>query len=350
MRTRILLAALLLLFGSTTTLFSGQAKAKRTLDIYFIDTEGGAATLIVTPAMESILIDAGFVGFEGRDAKRIEKAMQQAGVTAIDHIVASHYHADHYGGIPELARLVPIKHFYDHGKMTSLADDKQFAERYAAYQEAAHGRTTALKPGDTIPLKPLTGGPAIRIVCVSSNREVISGGKAAANAECSAAITKPEDPSDNARSVGLLLQFGAFEFLNLGDLTWNIAQRLVCPINNLGRIDLYQSAHHGNNTSNDPVLLHSIRPTAAVMNNGPKKGGSVDAIKWIRETSSVKALYQLHRNVDAKPEQNAPAEFIANLEEQPDEAYMIVASVDPAKKAFTITNGRTKVTKSYSLQ
>jgi glyoxylase-like metal-dependent hydrolase (beta-lactamase superfamily II) len=134
---------------------------RRALDIYFIDVEGGAATLIVTPAGESMLIDAGWDGFDGRDAKRIQQAMRQAGITTIDHLVVTHYHGDHYGGVPELAKLVPIKRFYDHGKMTSLADDPQFAERYGAYQAVAKDRTTTMKPGDTIQLKPAVGAPRL---------------------------------------------------------------------------------------------------------------------------------------------------------------------------------------------
>lgn len=317
--------------------------ARRTLDIYYIDVEGGAATLIVTPAGESALIDA---GWNKRDAERIQQAMRQAGITAIDHLVATHYHVDHYGGAPELAKLVPIKHFYDHGKMTSLMDDPNFAERYAAYQAAAQGRTTTLKPGDTIPLKTGAGHPPIDLLCVAAHGEVLGGGNSSANPACTSAIPN-EDPSDNARSVALLLKFGEFEFLSLADLTWNVSKRLVCPANRIGEIDLYQVTHHGNNTSNDPVLLRSVRPTVAIMNNGPRKGGHPDTVKWLQELPSLKALYQLHRNVQTSAEQNAPAEFIANLDEQPDPAHVITVSVDAVKGAFTVTNGRTKESKSY---
>jgi hypothetical protein len=105
--------------------------------------------------------------------------------------------------------------------------------------------------------------------------------------------------------------------------------------------------HHGSNLNNNPVLLRSLRPTVAVMINGPRKGGHPDSIKWLRETPSSKALYQLHRNVQITPEQNAPAEFIANLDEQSDAAMMIVVSVDNQKRTFTVTNGRTKESRSY---
>lgn len=349
MRIKIILSALLLLVGSVNSLSSQATKpARRTLEMYFIDVEGGAATLIVTPAGESVLIDAGWADVNGRDANRIHQAMQQAGVTEIDHLVATHYHQDHYGGIPDLSRVVTIKHFYDHGKMTSLAEDAQFAERYAAYQAAAKGQTTALKPGDIIPLKTAAGTPPLKLLCVAANAEVISG-KSSANRECTQA-TPQEDTSENGRSVALLLRWGGFEFLNLADLTWPVSQRLVCPANSIGEIDLYQVTHHGGNVNNNPVLLRSLRPTVAIMINGPRKGGHTDTIKWLQETPSLKALYQLHRNVQVAAEQNAPAAFIANPDEQPDAAHMISVSVDAAKRAFAVTNSRTKETKSYKFK
>lgn len=315
-----------------------------------MDVEGGAATLLVTPAGESVLIDAGWSGFDGRDAKRIQQAMRQAGIIAIDHLVATHYHMDHYGGIPELAKLVTIKQFYDHGKMTAMSEDSQFTERYGAYQEAARGRTTMLKPGDTIKLKALKGAPQMRLLCVAANSEVIMGSKASANPECAPATEPQADTSENGRSVALLLSWGEFEFLNLADLTWNISQRLVCPANQIGEIDLYQVTHHGGNASNNPVLLRSLRPTVAIMVNGPRKGGHPDTIKWLGEIASLKALYQLHRNVQISAYQNTPADFIANLDEQPDEAHMITVSVDAAKRAFTVTNGRTKESRNYTFK
>ncbi|MGH9752609.1 MAG: ComEC/Rec2 family competence protein [Blastocatellia bacterium] len=323
--------------------------ARRALELYFIDVEGGAATLIVTPAGESALLDAGWDSSDGRDAKRIQQAMRQAGITAIDHLVVTHYHRDHYGAVPELARIVPIKRFYDHGKMTSLADDPQFAERYGAYQAAAKGQTITLKPGDTIPLKSATGAPPIKLLCLASHATVIGADNAIANPECTP-DTPNEDPSDNARSVALLLKFGDFEFLNLADLSWNVSKRLVCPANKIGEVDLYQATHHGGNVNNDPALLRSLRPTVAVMINGPRKGGHPDTIKWMRETPSFKALYQLHRNVETTAEQNAPVEFIANLDEQPDAANTITVSVDATKRAFTVTNGRTKESRSYQFK
>lgn len=346
------LLALLISLAVSLSCVNVQSKlqtARRALDLYFIDVEGGAATLIVTPAGESLLLDTGWDGFDGRDAKRIQQAMQHAGVAAIDHLVTSHYHRDHYGGIAEFARLVPIKRFYDHGKMTTLREDPQFAERYGAYQAAAKGQTITLKPGDTIQLKGAAGAPPIKLLCVASHAEVIGGDNARANPACTSDAPN-DDTTDNARSVALLLKFGDFEFLNLADLSWNISKRLICPANKIGEVDLYQVTHHGGNVNNNPALLRSLSPTVALMINGPRKGGHPDTIKWLRELPSLKALYQLHRNIETSAEQNSPAEFIANLEEQPDAAHMITVSVDAKKGAFTVTNGRTKKSSSYQFK
>ena len=175
---------------------------------------------------------------------------------------------------------------------------------------------------------------------------MISKKKSSANPECGS-NTPQEDTSENGRSVGLLLRWGKFEFLNLADLTFNISQRLVCPVNRIGEIDLYQVTHHGGNVNNNPLLLRSLRPSVSVMINGPRKGGHPDTIMSLQKTPSFKALYQLHRNVQIPAEQNTATEFIANLDEQPDAGYMITVSVDAAKRTFTVTNGRTKESKSF---
>src|SRR5262245_30856267 len=146
MRTLSTCSVLLLL------LFANQVSAAhRTLDIYFIDVEGGAATLIVTPTGQSMLIDTGFPG--ERDASRIAHvARDLAGLTQIDHCVITHWHRDQVGGVPSLAKLIPIKNYYDHGLPATLGTDLQ-AEYVEAYKQTTNGKTIALKPGDEIKLQ-----------------------------------------------------------------------------------------------------------------------------------------------------------------------------------------------------
>lgn len=351
MRKLSLVTLVILALVSAGLAPGGQAQsARRTLDIHYVDVEGGAATLIVTPAGESILVDAGWPGFEGRDAKRIQRAMQQAGIKAIDHLIATHYHVDHYGGVPELAKLVPVRRFYDHGPMPSLAEDKNFAEMYATYREAAKNQTTTLKPGDAIQLKQVKGLPKLSLLVVAAHGQVTARRDKSLNPECAGAQLKDEDKSDNARSVAFVLRYGDFDFFDAGDLTWNVEQQLVCPSNAVGVVDLYQVTHHGMNTSNNAALVKSLKPTVAIMNNGPRKGGHPDTVKTLRELPSLRALYQVHRNVASSADENAPAEFIANLDAESDAAHGIKVTVDTAALTFSVTNERTGATESYPVK
>ena len=322
------------------------------LEIYYVDVEGGAATLIVTPARESILVDAGWAGFEGRDASRIQKAMARAGVTDIDHLVITHYHADHWGGLPELASRVPIHHFYDHGLLTELTEDPQFSARYANYRKVTGEKARTLKPGDLIKLRSAPGTPPLTLLCLASNKTTLKQMRKITkiNPVCKGAELKAEDVSDNARSIVLWLRYGNFDFINPGDVTWNIEGDLVCPYAPLGAIDLYQVSHHGLNTSNNPVILKTLSPTVAIINNGARKAGSPETIRALREVKSLEGIYQVHLNLATKPEENTDPEYIANLTDMPDEGHMISVSVDPRSRKFSVTNERTNVTRSYSIK
>ncbi|HEX4946461.1 MAG TPA: MBL fold metallo-hydrolase [Blastocatellia bacterium] len=340
------LAAVLLV--SLTALSLAQSPARKTLEIYYVDVEGGAATLIVTPAGESILVDAGWPGFEGRDAKRIQAALQQAGITQIDHLIVTHYHVDHFGGVPQLAKLVPIKNHYNHGELPNPPENASQTKQYADYIAAANSKTVTVKPGDEIKLRTAKGTPPVTLRFLAARGETISGKTKEANPVCADAKPMPEDKSDNARSIVFKLSYGTFDFFDAGDLTWNIEHKLVCPSNVIGKIDLYQVTHHGMDISNNPVLLKSISPTVAIMNNGPKKGGSANTVKWLRELPSLQALYQVHRNVATSDADNTTPEFIANLDA--DGSDMIWVSVDATRKMFTVTNGRTKASKSFAIK
>ena len=335
-----------ILFVSLTIGLFAKPPARKTLEIYYVDVEGGAATLIVTPAGESVLVDTGWPGFESRDAKRIQAAMKHAGITQIDHLIITHYHTDHFGGVPELAKLVPIKKHYNHGALPMPPENGAQPKQYADYLAAANNQTMTVKPGDAIKLKTAKGTPALTLKFLAARGVTLPGRTREANPACATSTQMPEDKSDNARSVVFKLSYGAFDFLDTGDLTWNIEHKLICPSNVIGKIDLYQVGHHGTNTSNNPVLLQSISPTVAIMNNGTKKGGHPDSVKALRELSSLKALYQVHRNVATSADQNAAPEFIANLDENSSE--MIWVSVDATRGNFTVTNGRTKASQTFA--
>jgi beta-lactamase superfamily II metal-dependent hydrolase len=308
---------------------------RTTLDIYFVDVEGGAATLIVTPAGESLLIDSGWPRPDARDPKRIQAAMKDAGVTRIDHLLITHYHRDHWGGVAELAKLVPVSHWYNHGPADALADDpSNFPALNAAYDAATGGKAQTLKFGDTIPLK------GVPVSVLSSNRETAYA-IGNPNPACRDAKLIAPDPTDNAHSVGVLLTFGKFRFLDLGDLTWNVEQKLVCPVDGIGPVNLYQVTHHGAAISNNSALLATVHPQAAIENNGPAKGGEADTYKRLRAVPNME-IFQLHRNLSTTDADNTAPEKTANLgKEEGCAGNLMKVSVAQGGTSFKVFNART---------
>lgn len=343
MTCRILLTLLMLLAAQCFLRAADDAKG---LDIYFVDTEGGAATLIVTPASESLLVDCGNPG--ARDAERIHKACQAAGLKQIDHLLITHWHSDHYGGVNRLAQLIPIKNFYDHGIPETLADDpKGFPLLIQPYKEASKGKSIALKPGDSIPLQTKDGTPPVKLLVVCSNGEVLPDKpNAPENPIAKEHQAKAEDKSDNAKSVGFVLNFGDFRFLDLGDLTWNIEHKLVHPSDKLGAVDVYQSTHHGLDISNNPVLMKTVKPKVVVFNNGSRKGAAASVMANLRRLPEVPVIYQVHRNAGIGPAENTDPEFIAN-EDEKCKGESIKLSVAPNAKSYTVTVGSKEKVRKY---
>lgn len=322
---------LALAFLSIPSLALAGAGDKR-LDIYWVDVEGGAATLIVTPAGESILIDSGNPG--RRDADRIVKvATGIAGLKQIDHLITTHYHGDHYGGAITLATLLPIKNLYDNGKFEGMPDNPG-----KAYFELPAGRKAVINPGDQFQLVQADGAPKLSLKCIGTRQTFIDPpADAAENKDvCAAAREKERDGSDNANSVVVLLQFGAFRFFDAGDLTWNQEARLVCPKNMVGKVDVYQVTHHGLDSSNNPLVMQSLEPKVAIMNNGTTKGCLPEVFANLKETKSIEALYQVHKNL--RPDgatNNVADEYIANTKEQCDGNY-IQLSVAADGKSYAV--------------
>jgi beta-lactamase superfamily II metal-dependent hydrolase len=300
----------------------------RGLEIYWVDVEGGAATLIIAPSGESLLVDTGSPG--ERDPGRIrDVAVKAAGLKRIDHLLCTHWDIDHYGGVEELAKLLPIGKFYDHGfpEGTHRGIDPKLK---AAYLRATGGKSTVLKPGDAIPLK----GVKVRII--------VSGGLIEGEAPgtpqvrpCEKHPPHKEDLGENARSVGFLLSLGAFDFLDVGDITWNVEHRLACPKNLIGKVDVYQVTHHGLSSSNNPALVRAVAPTVAIMNNGYRKGCKPVVFKTLMESPELKDLFQLHRNLTVGDEGNAPSECIANDAEKCKGTW-IRLRVDPSGASYTV--------------
>ncbi|MCX7699877.1 MAG: MBL fold metallo-hydrolase [Gemmataceae bacterium] len=320
------------------------------LRIYWVDVEGGAATLLVTPAGESILIDSGNPG--RRDAERIHRvATERAGLKAIDHHVITHWHLDHYGGIERLSQLMPIRHFYHRGIPDSLPEDRvNFPVLIKAFKAAAEGRETTLKPGDRLPLKAVDSKAIVEIRCLCGSGEVVPDEPTAAeNPLARDHKPQPEDPTDNAKSLGFLIKFGGFRFLDLGDLTWNIEYKLVAPTDKIGPVDVYQSTHHGLEVSNNPVLMRTVQPRVVVFNNGPRKGAHPTVIANLRRLPEVPDIYQLHRNLNAMPHENTEPKFIAN-ESADCGAEPIWLEVAADGRSYTVHVGATGFSKRYNVK
>ncbi len=344
------LAAILLALSSR---LARADKSDSRLDIYFIDAEGGASTLIVTPAGESLLVDTGNPGT--RDPNRIVTAAKAAGISKIDFLVVTHYHADHFGGAPELAKLLPIGTLYDN------TDQNGTTERpTTAYMLMKTEKHIMISPGDLIPFQqPQISATAaiakpakLTVQCLGARKKFIDPAAAPGNKPnpfAAAATTKPVDTSDNVASIVQLLSFGDFRFYDGGDLTWNMENELVNPTNRVGTVDVYQVTHHGLALSNNPVLVKALEPTVAIMNNGTTKGCEPQTFATLKATPSIKDLWQLHKNL--RPDgtvNNTTPDLIANLEADPnDKGNYIKLSVAPDGATYTVSIPATKVTKTY---
>ena len=327
--------------------FGFVAPARSTLDIYFIDVEGGHSTLVVTPSRQSLLIDTGFAGFDGRDAGRIVEAARAAGISQIDHLLLTHFHWDHDGGVVELARQMPIRTFIDNGDLNrspaAMAVEKWpiTLERYEAYLPVrATGEHLVPKPGDRLAL---TG---VDVTFVSASAATIARplpGAGRRNAECDATAQPADDPFENPRSIGVLLRFGRFRFLNLGDLTGTPLFTLVCPRSLIGRVDLFLVPHHGWRDASYQAIFAGLRPRVAIVNNSAVKGGSPETFDALRRAPELKGAWQLHRSMHEGVVNLAEGQ-IANLDETT--WHWIKVSAQESG-AFTVTNRRTGVTKAY---
>jgi beta-lactamase superfamily II metal-dependent hydrolase len=317
------------------------AAEKKALQIFFVDVEGGQSTLFVTPARQSLLIDTGWGYNAFRDANRIAAAAKLAKIKKIDYVLITHYHTDHVGGVPQLIQKLPVGTFIDHGpnREESKATQTQYSEYQAAIGTANH---ILAKPGDTIPLKRLE----VTIVSADGNGlDKALPGAGETNPYCTGVEQKATDPSENARSVGVVINFGKLRIVDLGDLTWNKELELVCPDNKLGRADIFVVSHHGLDQSNSPALVHALQPRVAVMDNGAKKGASPAAWDIVKSSPGLQDLWQLHFADAGGKEHNTADPFIANVMEADTGFYLKLTAHEDG--SFEVFNPRNKFAKPY---
>jgi competence protein ComEC len=322
------------------------ADSAKSLQIYFIDVEGGQSTLIVDPAKESLLVDTGWPGFDGRDADRIVAAAKDAGITHINYLVLTHYHGDHAGGVPQLASRLKIDAFVDHGPNAEDSDSTR--TNYANYLKVVgDSKHIVAKPGDSLPFK----GMSVQFLAAAG--EAIHSplpGAGQPNPLCASEPEAVVDPTENAQSVGMLITYKKFRMLDMGDLTKRKERNLVCPNNLIGTVDLYLTTHHGLDLSNSKAFVDAIHPRVAIMNNGAHKGGIPSAWQIVHDSPGLQDLWQLHYAVDGGKDHNVSDDLIANLGDIKvgglDEGHYIKVTAEP-NATFTVSNSRDKVQKTY---
>jgi beta-lactamase superfamily II metal-dependent hydrolase len=339
--------ALLLLLPAIPVGIDAQRPAdppKTYIDIYFIDTEGGQATLFISPDGQSMLFDTGTRGSNGRDLNRILAALKEAKVEVLDYVVVTHYHGDHAGNAAELSAQLPIRNFIDHGPYTVELQPNRSAAFYAYLAVRDKAKARQAKAGEKIGL----GGLDVHIV--SSAGELITvplPGAGASNSLCQGHVPRLQDATpENNETVGAVFRYGSFVLLDLADLTWNQERDLVCPNNLLGPINVYHTTGHGTDRSGNPVMVHAVRPRVAIMNNAAKKGGTPDTMRIVRSSPGLQDFWQLHFSELSGKDQNSPEQFIANLEaaDHPGDYIKLTARPDGS---FTVTNSRNGFSKNY---
>ena len=346
------------------------AQARTTLDIYTVDVEGGNATLFVAPSGQSLLIDTGNFGPEAsvRDAERIMAAAKDAGLTQIDHLITTHWHGDHFGGMAELAKRIPIREFIDHGPNVQPAPAADGFLKDVYPKLYANAKHTVAKVGDKIAVAGLD------VTVVTSAGETLKTalpGAGAPNPYC--ANFKPgENNAEDPMSVGTYITFGKFRTMHLGDVTKNKEFELMCPVNRIGALDAFLGLHHAVNTSSSEVIIHALHPRVIIVNNGTRKGAQPDVMKVLFSSPGLEDLWQFHFSQLSGQEYTVPGMFIANLLDQPSAAmpvapitaptpgpntppppahngpaYWIKLSAKP-DGSFTVTNARNGFTKTYA--
>ncbi len=317
------------------------------LNIYVVDVEGGQSTLIVAPSGQSLLIDTGIAGAEGRDPKRIfDLATNVAHLSKIDYLLITHYHGDHIGGVPALAKMIPIGKFLDHGELTLESDKPAMVQLWNAYKQVANGKRTILQPGDKIPI----AGLDITVVAAAGKAitKPINGGGPNAGL-CKDAQQKPTDQDpENGSSIGTLVTYNRFRFVDLGDLPWLQEQQLACPVNMLGTVDVYLTTHHGLDRSGSPQLVWALKPRVALMNNGSRKGGAAFTFETLRKSPGLQDLWQSHFSLNADKQLQSDEKLIANMEPTGQCQGNWLRLTVQSDGAYTVTNGRNNFSKSYT--
>ncbi|MBT9332972.1 ComEC/Rec2 family competence protein [Paracidobacterium acidisoli] len=363
--TLILLTLTLAAAGAAAK--SGKIKRSRDLRIAAVDVEGGAAILFVTPEGKSLLIDTGWppgIGGPRRkpdapppppmpsSADRIAAAAASLGIKKIDYLLMTHYHVDHLGGLQALLAKLPVEAFIDHGpnreepppnatpRQLAFATATLYPAWVAAYQ--GHEHITA-QVGQKLDIG------SMHLQFVTSDGNVLHEplpGAGQPNPLCANVLPMDRNGGEeNVRSVGTLITFGKTRILDLGDLTWNKEMELLCPVNRVGKVDVYFVTGHGMNLSSSPPT-GALDPLVAVMQNGPMKGGDEAVIRTVDSYPDLKGFWRVHDSV-RYPDLNGDPDYIANLDQLSDQGYPVDIDITPRGR-ITVTNGRNHFSRTYT--
>jgi competence protein ComEC len=333
--------------------------AAKTLDLYFINPEDGNAVLVVSPSGESMLLDSAVPSQPSAD--RILAAMQAAGLKQLDYLVTSHYDNDHFGAVSAIAARFPIRNFVDHGPPLH----PEASERnpvYINYVKAREKGSHAVpQPGDRVPIK------GVDVQVVTNQGHVLESaleGAGAANPACWNTHLKSENEDEDGQSLGVLLAFGKFRFIDLGDLTWNVSYRLFCPSNKVGPVDLYLITHHGLSLDREavgdrlwtvsccnPAEVYGLHPRVAILSSGEDyklRVSTPEGWQTVRRSPGLEDIWQIHYLAQGGLANNAPEPFIAcynTVDCQGGDWIKVSAAEDGS---FTVTNRRNGFSKHYA--
>lgn len=325
-------------------MFTASAQDRDTLDIFVIDTEGGEAVLYIAPSGEAMLYDTG----RPETFSRIRALIEQEQIPVLDIVIVSHYHGDHVGGAGDLPSL-PVRNFrqfLDHGPYTTEVQPNQSVnfERYLAVRNIAKARRAV--PGEMLSF----GDVEVHVVGSSGERITTPlPGAGEPNALCSNHVPKRDIRAvENDEVVSVVVRYGDFVFLELGDILWNDEHELVCPDNLLGTVDVYHTSGHGAHWGSNPVMVNAVQPRAAVMNNAHVKGGDTVTFETLRSSARMQDVWQIHYSSEnARARDNSDDDYIANLDGAPGHVghyFKISARPDGS---FSVMNSRNGFTEDY---
>ncbi len=300
------------------------AAAAQELRIYHIDVEQADATLLVSPAGHTLLVDSGKNGH----GPRILAALQAAGATRIDHFVATHYHEDHYGGIDEVVSAgIPVGTAYDRGDTAFVPVSTRSGPTFRGYQQAVGHRAIHLTRGIPIPLD-----PAMSVLCISSGGVVLGEDQPVQHGG-----------DENDMSVGLLVTYGSFRYWVGGDVE-TATEAKIAARDLVRDLDVYQANHHGADNGSSAAFLADLKPRVVIISNGSNKTfrhPRASTLNRIRALAPPPAIFQTNRyQHEGDDGDNVPDEAIADPETDDTDGTILVTVSQPAD-SFTVSFGST---------